>query len=236
MSEFNIESQIENQIEKIIDTADQIEPYKITILTGSNGSGKSMVRKQLTFKLCNKIPEQQNNYGKLTADVSMQRRTESNPYLGALGSFMHDSGTDPTSISTYQHIDTLLNSFTSNKEKVINSKRYLIIDEPEIGMSKESQLGFVEYLLSRTDEILEHTYGLLIITHSECLVQALTKSEYIKDKVTFLNLDGYATPEEWINREIKPVNLEELAERSHKLFIAINERMKSNKEQTRLKH
>ena len=163
---------VDEKIKRIKVIMNTIEPDKITILTGSNGSGKSLVRKQICFNLSRKIGNV--DYKRLTADVSMQRRTESNPYLGALGDFMHDVSWLPTSISTYDFIEQLIKTFV--KQDV--SKRYLIIDEPEIGMSKESQLGLAMYFKKRLPEIVDHTYGILIITHSEIIVDVL-KSDAI---------------------------------------------------------
>jgi ABC-type dipeptide/oligopeptide/nickel transport system ATPase component len=209
-----LDEKIEKKIERIRHILSSIEPNKVTILTGSNGSGKSLIRKQCRFELSRKIPD--TDPMRLTADVSMQRRTENNPFLGAMCSFMHDDANDPTSYSTYHFIDTLLNSFVKEKD----SKRYLIIDEPEIGMSKESQLGFIIYLKNRMSEILEHTYGLLIITHSEIIVDAM------KEDAVFLNMDSNCSADEWINREIIPTDFETLSKDSHELFHAINRQSK----------
>ena len=211
------QEELDAKINRIIDITERIEPNKLTILTGSNGSGKSLVRKQLCFKLADKIDG--TNYKRLVVDVSMQRRTESNVYLGAMANVMHDDPWKPTSISTYHFIQTLFNSFLKDD----GDKRYIVIDEPEIGMSKESQLGFVKYFESKLPEILEKTHGIMIITHSECLVSAL------KDKAVFLNMDADISADEWINREIIPTDLENLGEKSHELFLAIEDRMKENR-------
>lgn len=207
----------EDKIERIRTILESIEPNTVTVLTGSNGSGKSLVRKQCCFNLSRKIPG--TDYRTLTADVSMQKRTENNPYLGALCSFMHDDADSPTSLSTYQFINTLFNTFLKEDKQ----KRYLIIDEPEIGMSKESQLGFMQFLKKRLPEVLEYTHGLLIITHSEIVVNEL------KEIATFLNMDSDMTADEWINREIIPTDFEELDKNSYGLYQAINARSKKNK-------
>lgn len=201
----------EERIKRIQHVMDSIEPGEITLLTGSNGSGKSLVRKQICFRLARKIPGA--NYAKLTADVSMQRRTESNPELGALSTIMHDDSETPTSCSTYHLITTMMNAFLNED----GSKRYLIIDEPEIGMSKESQLGLMQYLNTKIDDILRYTYGLLVITHSDVIVNAL------KDRAVFLNMDTDCTADEWLNREIIPVDLEKLENESYDLYRAIND-------------
>lgn len=200
----------DERIERIQHVMNSIEPGKVTLLTGSNGSGKSLVRKQIRFRLSRKIPG--SNPAKLTADVSMQRRTESNVGLGALCCIMHDDADTPTSCSTYNLIKTMMDTFL----KEDNSKRYLIIDEPEIGMSKESQLGLMQYLSTKIDDVLKYTHGLLIITHSDVIVNAL------KDKAVFLNMDTDYTVDEWLNRKIVPVDLEQLEKESDDLYRAIN--------------
>lgn len=199
----------EKHIERILDIIDKVEIGKLTILTGSNGSGKSLIRKQLCFKLANKVPD--SDYRTITADVSMQRRTESSMNLGAMGNFMHDDPWNPTSLSTFQFIETLFNTFNKNDEH----KRYLIIDEPEIGMSKESQLGFINWFKKQIPSLLENTLGVMLITHSELIV------EQLKELAIFLNIDKDCTADEWINREIIPTDFEKLAEESHELYLAV---------------
>ena len=208
---------MEQRINRIREITNKIEPNRVTILTGSNGSGKSLIRKQLCFKLARKIEGA--DYRHLTVDVSMQRRTETNAALGALSQFMHDDATDPTSLSTFQFVETLFNSFVTEREK----KRYIIIDEPEIGMAKESQLGFVLWLKEQLPNIMEKTHGLMIITHSELIVEELMELDY----VDFLNMDSDRTAKEWIHREIIPTDFSKLAKDSRELYLALEENAKN---------
>ena len=67
------------------------------------------------------------------------------------------------------------------------SGKFLIQHKPEIGMSKESQLGLASYLKKNKNTILHNSKSMCIITHSEFLVKEL-KSIY-----TFLNMNGYKT-------------------------------------------
>ena len=52
-------------VDRIIEIADSIEPGKLTILTGSNGSGKSVIRKLLPTRIQEKLgkdsPEQEHS-------------------------------------------------------------------------------------------------------------------------------------------------------------------------------
>lgn len=198
------EEQLSVKIQNIKTILHSIEPYQITILTGSNGSGKSLIRQQLKFHLAKKLNI---SPAGLTIDVSMAKRTGSNPSLGGLSSFMHDNPTDPTSLSTYNHICTMIASAEKAEHKI-----YFIIDEPEIGMSKESLLGLTNYLKSKIPYIQNETYGMLIITHSEFLVNEF------KEHANFKNMDGFQTAEEWTNRSIRPTDFKKLAEDSLALF------------------
>ena len=115
---------VEENIKRLQTILDSIKPNKITVLTGSNGSGKSLIRKQLCFRLSKKI--ENSDYRRLVAEVSMQKRTESVADWGALSTCMHDVSWIPTSCSTYDLINSMFNTFL----KEDSSKRYLIIDEP----------------------------------------------------------------------------------------------------------
>lgn len=196
---------IEDRIEIIRNCMKQIELNKITILTGSNGSGKSLIRQQLAFKLAKDLDCSPRG---LTIDVSMAKRTSSNPDLCALASFMADDPTEPTSLATFYHIQTTFNSIGPEHDWY----PYIILDEPEIGMSRESQLGLASYLKENKDTILHNSKGMCIITHSEFLVKELESIS------TFLNMDGYETADEWINRTIIPTDFHVLQDKSSELF------------------
>ena len=63
--------ELEDHIDSIIDLVSEIPEGKISILVGSNGSGKSLIRKQLSGRF-------------KTAQTSMEQRTSSNPEWGGL--------------------------------------------------------------------------------------------------------------------------------------------------------
>ena len=92
---------IEKRIEIIRNYMKQIESDKITILTSSNSSSKSLIQQPLAFKLAKELDCSPR---KLTIDVSMAKRTASNPDLDTLTSFMTDDPTEPTSLATFYHI------------------------------------------------------------------------------------------------------------------------------------
>ena len=205
----------EKHVDKILDVMDKIPMNRLTILTGGNGKGKSLIRKQMPFAVKRAFPKEitEKKLPKVCRSVSMQLRTESQPEFGALCSMTHDWPLTPTSVSTYHLIKQLFGSLDGDKEK-----HYLIIDEPEIGMSRESQLGIAMYIKEQYEKYQDKLYGLLIITHSEILVT------YLKDMSGFISLDDIETADEWLNREIKPTDFELLDKESTDLFVAIRDR------------
>lgn len=198
------------QMKNIHNVVNSIPFHKSTILVGNNGSGKSVVRKYLEVDI-----KRLTKYNKAqTKSISMQTRTEDPSGFG----LMKDLPWEPTSLHTYTLIDELFRSCFENEE---NSKKkkipyYYIIDELEIGLSRESQLAVCNYIKEKIPQINEKSYGLLIITHSEFVV------EQLKDVCDFIDLnDPNRTADEWINREIIPTDFEQFKIDSHELFVEL---------------
>lgn len=198
----------EERAEQIKQMADKIELGQITLLTGSNGSGKSLIRQQIRFRVAKKLGGDCDPL-KITADISMAKRASSIPSLGALSGIFMDEPTDPTSLCSYSNVETLLNTFVKNTE---SSKRYLVLDEPEIGMTKESQLGLALLIKENVEALLQKTYGVLIISNSEYFISRLANIG------VFLNMDGYESVDEWVNRAIIPTDFSKLSKESSDLY------------------
>lgn len=190
----------EKHIDGLIDLSDDIPQGKITMLTGSNGSGKSLVRKLVSQRLGG------------IAHVSMELRTRSNPEWGALSSMMHDNDVTPTSLNTFDLITQMVSKVDD---------KFLVIDEPEIGMGEETVMALVSFLNEVLPEALERNKGILVITHNRYIVENLNYDE-------FRNTDGLETKGEWLNRELVPTDLDRL--KDNELFRAIRDRMNANKE------
>lgn len=82
-------------------------------------------------------------------------------------------------------------------------------------MSKESQLGIALYIKNNIDKVLDNSYGLLIITHSEIIVETL------KNISNFININKEhksISAEDWLNRDVVATNFNELREWSNALF------------------
>ena len=197
------------------DTFEKLNMDKITVLTGSNGSGKSLIRKQTPFAMMRKIGSSDIKDTKgLICSTSMDARTSSNPEWGGLSSIMNDTSWVATSINTYESIRKLFNAIRSEKSKY----KFVIIDEFEIGCGEETILALSNFINKELNDLIINTQleGALIITHSRIGVENLIFDE-------FLNMEGM-TKEEWLNREIVPIDLDQL--QKNELFNYIRDKSK----------
>lgn len=207
---------LNNHIDRLIDILDEIEIGKITILTGGNATGKSVIRKLLNLKLMEKTGSDKS----VVSSISMQMRVNTpDSLLGTgLDSMMKDLPWESTSEHTVCLLEGLLDVF--NESEGNGGKRFLVIDELETGMSKEVQAGTCIWLneILNPETVRDKTYGVLLITHSDTVVRTVRHD-------SFINIDGM-TEEEWLNREIVPVTPDELKNWSSALYAAIGKREK----------
>ena len=208
---------IEDHIDNLIEIRDKIQLNEVTILTGDNATGKSVIRKTLWQHVNDLLGiEEQKSF---VSDISMERRTALHPGLGGGGVFLRDCGWTPTSMETYRFIKGIFQILDDDNKKI--SKRFIVLDEPEIGASKEVQKAFAKYINNFYEKIHDNNkcYGLLVITHSDEIIKNLKCDN-------FLNIQGL-TKEEYLNREIKDIDLEEIDNFSLELFRGIRDRDKT---------
>lgn len=214
------EEHLNAHVDLIVELCNEVPLHKVTILTGGNACGKSVIRKQLALIIPDKLDDEGISHGKSTvASASMQLRTESKPEWGAFSSITHDSPWSATSDATLNMINQLFRNSSD--------PRYIIIDELEIGMSEELQIGFCNMLNKKLPEILEKNFGIMVITHSRHVVNTLNHDN-------FMNIEGM-TEDEWINREIVPIDPEDLEKWADELFKTIRDRSKPASEHSKRK-
>lgn len=198
----------DKHIDNLINITKAIEPSKLTILTGSNASGKSVIRKQLTYYMTDKLKKGDKP---CVAALSFMSRAGLNYYSGI--NFLRDNDWAATSKNSLDLARNLLRT----------EDRYLVLDEPEIGMGEEMQLAFARYVNSQKASVIKNSYGLLVITHSRIIVNELDNDAFFcTDKI-------YQTKEDWLNREIIPTDLDEFDENAEALFVAIRDRQNKKK-------
>ena len=202
-SQSQKEKKLDLYIDKLISIMENIPLGKVTILTGGNGKGKSMIRRLLPQFL----PEVDGKETKV-ASVSMDLRAGLDP--SRFSGFDRDCEWISTSENTLSWIEGVMKS----------EDRFIILDEIEIGMGEEVQAGLCISLNAKMPYTLENNRGILVITHSRTIVK------WLKHDV-FINLEGMSE-EEWLNREIIPVLPGELKADSRDLFEAFQKRLKKN--------
>jgi len=196
---------IEAHVESLVDIMENI-PYKgVSVLTGGNGVGKSLIRTQIIFKFAERLGVEPKSLAHKVGSISMQKRTESNADWGPLSGVLHDTAWIPTSLNTFSLIENL---FTTKHD-------FIIFDEPEIGMGEELVMSLVDYFNEKFKEFPDK--GILIITHNRYMVENLQFDN-------FFNCDCIKTKEDWLNRKLVKADLEILKE--NKLFYHIRDKNK----------
>lgn len=194
-------------IDRLIKIAESIELGKLTILTGSNGSGKSVIRKILPTRIQEKLGK--DSPERLVSSLSFMSRAGLNSMCGI--NFLRDSEWTSTGDNTVHLLKSIIN----------HDERFIVLDEVELGMGEELQLATANYINSIKDEVLKKSYGLLVITHSRIVAKTINED-------AFFNIDGIETKEEWLNREIVPTDLDQFEEDCDELFVAIRDRSKKD--------
>lgn len=196
-------------VDRLIDIANSIEPHKFTILTGSNASGKSVIRKILPVRIAPKLGiDKESDMEHCVASISLLTRVSSSPFGGP--NLAYETNWMATSVNSLDLVQNILET----------TNRYIVLDEPEIGMGEELQLAVARYLNSVKDTVLANGHGLLIITHSRIIVKEL-------DNDVFINIDGYPDKQSWLDREIVPTDFDAFENRAQVLFQAIAARSKN---------
>lgn len=196
-------------IDRLIDLADQILPGKVTILTGGNATGKSVIRKILWQKLAGKLGLEFGTDKSLISEISMMKRCGLDYSCGI--NFTRDTEWSATSENSFNLVTNILDDNMAG--------RFIVLDEPEIGFSEEAQLTLALYLNQRAPTVLQKNHGILVITHSRIMVREIQSD-------VFLNIEGL-TRDEWLAREIKPFDIKKFSEEAMELFVAIRDRSKS---------
>lgn len=191
-------------IDRILQVLHSIRTHRLTLLTGPNASGKSLIRKQLNYYLMDSLDLPRNK--PCVASISLSSRM-SRP--DGLPNLFYEDAEEATSINSIR----LLNAVIKTND------RFIVFDEPEIGMSEETQLATAMFLNGKKQEILEKNLGILLITHSRVIASNIQDDD-------FLSVDPqYTSKEAWLNRTVVPTDLSTLPSESLGLYRAILKRI-----------
>lgn len=181
---------------------------RILIATGENASGKSLFRRLYLTAIKEYYPKI-----KEVMHISQQGRCQE----GIVRAFVY--GAEDWEATGVISLRTFKAGFDTSHGR--EHPHIIIWDEPEIGMSEETQMAAGQYVAKRCKDWPENLKGLIFTTHSRHFAAAL------KDLhgVGFLNLGNkYKTLEAWIDREIVPNDYETLMDHALERFRDFNER------------
>lgn len=180
----------------------------VFLVTGSNASGKSLLRRVVSgrAKKKNILSIALSNEKRVTSDISR--------------AFIYGSEEDQSTGEITCH--SIMGTIRSSKGY---ENHILIIDEPEIGLAEEAQLGLANFLVESFSEPIETRKAIFIFSHSRVIMSTLSKIEH-----TFINLDGlYDTVEKWANRKIVAVSPSDVLDKSHKTYATVQKMINKHK-------
>jgi AAA15 family ATPase/GTPase len=180
---------------------------KLTVITGNNASGKSVLRKIISNKFYDSKIE--------FINLSLAGRCESGIVKGMI------YGTETDESSGYNSTKSVFTAISTGLKR--NNPFVIFLDEPEIGCSDELIAAFCIHIKENIEKMsnLEHFF---IVTHSKFLIESLLEfnPNHIHMSKEYIGLH------DWCKRKIIPSNFEDLKKHSHKLWSEI-EKLKNQK-------
>jgi predicted ATPase len=182
---------------------------KLCVITGPNTSGKSLLRKVIH----NRYADRKWHY----INLSQEGRCNSN---GGLRLFVYGTETDES--TGYNSVKMFLKMIQSGQS--YENPFGVMLDEPEIGCSEEVQVAIGQRIVRDLDT-MPNLHGLYIVTHSRELVRSLLP---LNPTHWRLSEDGM-TLEQFVNRTVAPVDLEELLAVGKERWHAVHQVIKEGK-------
>ena len=200
----------EKALDDIFTALEQIKAGEITVLTGENGTGKSLIRKVIGSEIARQLDCDRVN----VAATSMDLRSGINEWGSAENAFVRDMEWLATSQNSLNNINGILRG---------PKNRYVVLDEPEIGMGLNLQASVGELLKLKLPEILKENLGVMVITHSKEIVRRLSGTS------NFVNIQGLSE-EEWLNQTPYAIDLDEFQEKSNALRKLLSKHLKKSQQ------
>ncbi len=177
----------------------------VLIVVGQNGAGKSMLRRMLAVGGRERKID--------VCDFSQERRCAG----GITSSFIYGA-------ENYESTGYItLRGFRTSFNEPPKADRLYMWDEPEIGLSEETQLGLVKLIRGAMEPPAEHLLGCVFMTHSRLFVRGFL--DY--PRLAFIDLDGkYNTATEWVERAVVAADMEEVLDRGLTRFRELTKILK----------
>jgi|GEM_PF-5724138 len=180
------------------------------LVLGENASGKSF------FRRCVQASAKSHTSIKEVIHLSMEARAGMN-MMGAMKGFVYgDEGFRSTGENSGMTVRTAISTCRARTHSHL-----LYWDEPDIGMGEAAAAGAGTVVAEFVADLPEQTRGVFVTTHSRPMVRQLLS---VKPHYLHLGVPPAEAPQSlgaWLEREIVPMSLDELAEESNRRFRAI---------------
>lgn len=179
----------------------------LVVVVGENAGGKSFFRRCVSA-VC------RDNANKIECiSISMEGRRQVSYNIGL--AFVY--GSEDWEATGINSISTVLTGISTCRGRT--SAHVIIWDEPDIGLSEGNAASVGKALADFTKEPPKHTKASIVITHRKALVEQLVS---IQPHYLFLgDADAPETLADWLAAPPIVRTLEEVKERAHKRFRAI---------------
>ena len=179
---------------------------KLCVITGSNASGKSLIRKILTSHL--------KRAGIELIHLSIEKRCGH----GIEKALIY--GNEDEDSTGFNSANLIIKAFNTGNGRT--NPFFLLFDEPEIGCGEELQLLIGERIADQYDK-MPNCLGIFVMTHS----RVITK-ELLKHNPSHWNMSEEAGLEKWTNRKLQKPNytLEDLIDTGHERWRQIESLIK----------
>lgn len=162
-------------------------------------------------------------------EASMDMRSSS---MGDAGMFCHDLRWLVTSDNSTHHMRILFNGYGDPDAPDSDDNRYshhhnyngrwMFLDESEVGCSEELAAGIGEYITKEWERIKPYCPCIVVVSYSHELIKRLPLD------ANWINLDGLSR-EEYLNREVIPIDVEEFEKHAFKFFDTVRDREIANR-------
>ncbi len=179
---------------------------KLCIITGPNTAGKSLLRKIIHSRYSDRKMEYMS--------VSQEQRCSSK---GLQRLMVY--GTEEDESTGYNSVKMLLKAIQTGHAR--EKPFAIMLDEPEIGCSDETQAGIGLKVAKEIDR-MSNLHSFYIITHSRQLVKSLLAG--MENEPTHWRLsDDRMSLSDWVKREVVPTDLESLLADGKEKWHAVNQ-------------
>lgn len=193
----------------------QSEDSRVVVVTGPNCSGKSLLAESLRAyaKQAHKLA---------SVSVSIRERTGAGLFeMAAMRRAMMfgDETQQSTGATSVRVVDKAFATIAHHLEEKAVSRNFLMLDEPELGLSEGYCVAMGKYLALKVQEMPSACWGLVLVTHSKPLVDALQAALPDEQRPGFVHMGSRLSLSEWTG-SLEAFSIEQLlalSEQDHTL-------------------